>query len=398
MNHKTIKNLFVINKLFSFANRRLVLLFIIFNSCFHFTSAVAGQPPKGKKNPTKLETLSAGSSVYKVDNQVFETWLPWANKWRNSDQLNYTYSTQQNLLSIADFGWDTLANKWVPNTFDSIVYDSANRKILQISKIWNGSTFINISEEKDSFNGNIKVQTISSWDGTKWLVQFRDIYSLGALGKDTLDISQGWNNGTWDNVTKYQSKYNSAGKITSKITSQYMAAAWQITDKEDTYYDGNTNDTLYVHQSYDTSTAKWNYVFLQESKNTYDGAGNLIKIIQNGSYNNISWMPFTQYNYAYNANNNDTQFVISIWDSISKSWDYNARYSLGYKVFTAIDGAAIELKSARVYPNPTSQSITLSFEVAEPMPITIIMSDASGKISLIAKNGMRVTKQFQVVN
>ena len=355
----------------------LFILIVFFYSYELFSSPLV----KGNMHIPKMDRIKSTSSVsniYKVQGQLFETWLPWSNKWRNSDRLSYVYNPSQQLVSDEDRNWDTINTVWTNNSTDSFTYDNMNRLYIHLTDAWNTNSYMNAARIVDSFSGNIKTETVYGWGNINYSAEYRDIYYLDNMGNDTLDINQGWDGSSWTNSVKYQTKYSSTGKAITIFTSQWNNNNWALSDRELNYYDGNGNDTLYVHQTPDVTVGKWQYVFTQKSTNIYNGAGQLLQVMQNGSYDNIKWMPFAKYNYSYDGNGNDTQNIVQLWDSISTAWVNNGRYTMTYQVFTGINSDETSLY-IKVYPNPSKGNVNFEYSLAEKGYTKISIYDLSGK-------------------
>jgi hypothetical protein len=340
----------------------------------------ADAKPFDKTGYKIINHLSVNSSLntFKVQSVKFETWLPWAKKWRNSDKLAYSYSLAKLLEYDVEQGWDTINSAWVNTGADSFKYDNYDRLVLRSTKTWNNTAFEATAEVVDSFGGNMHIETVYGWSANLQLAQYRDLYYSDSSANDTLDINQGWDGNSWINSVMYQTRYYSRGKPSSILTYQWSGNKWQLHDKEENYYDTYGNDTLYIHQVPAPTSGKWDYVFLQRSQYTYSGSGLVTQLIQTGSYNNIHWELFNRYNYAYDANGNDSQYVVQDWDSLSKQWVNNGKYTFFYQLFTFINKPE-PISGFNIFPNPCSERMNIEYYVVSPALTTISIMDVSGK-------------------
>ena len=289
-----------------------------------------------------------------------------------------------------DQNWDSVSNTWMNNSVDSFMYDKSGNQILHITRLWNNNIYGNASEISDSINGNVKTETVYGWDNTGYIAQYRDIYFLDSNRRDTLDINQGWDGSSWTNSAKYQFQYNGQGKVITVLTSQWIGNNWQVSDRELNYYDIDGNDTLYVHQTPGSKSGTWIYVFNQQSKITYNGNRDILQVIQNGSYDNIKWTPFNKFDYSYDGNGNDTQYVVQAWDSIAKSWVNNGRYTMTYQVFTGVNFSKTN-QAINVYPNPSIDDINFEYILAEGAHTKISIYDLTGKEACVPFNGFETS-------
>jgi len=307
-------------------------------------------------------------SKYQVQASITKVWN--GSTWVNSDKMTYTYNSNGLLIYDLDQGWNV--NAWVNNATDSFTYDAMNRQITHISTSWIDSikAFVHESKITDSFSGNINTATNYGWSSPSWIPQYRDmIYSHNA--HDTLDINQFWSNGAWVNSQKTDSILNSKGMDSLSYISTWMSGKWYITDKYQYFYDANGNDTLYKHLHGD-SLQDLSLAFEQENKYTYNGT-QITLLIQNGSYNSTSWFTMAKYTYTYDANGNDTQTTYDTGSSLSNY----LIYSYSYNTLTGMQKLNPKLNMA-LYPNPMLNTSTFIVTVSSPAHMQFNFVDMNG--------------------
>ena len=94
-------------------------------------------------------------------------------------------------------------------------------------------------------------------------------------------------------------------------------------------YDANNNLTSYIISNWDTSTNSW--INSSKYEYTYDANNNVTtRIYSYWDTSTTSWINSSKYEYTYDANNNLTSYIISNWDTSTTSWINSSKYEYTY--------------------------------------------------------------------
>ena len=94
-------------------------------------------------------------------------------------------------------------------------------------------------------------------------------------------------------------------------------------------YDANNNLTSEIVSHWDISTNSW--IFSSKYEYTYDANNNVTtRIYSYWDTSTTSWINSSKYEYTYDANNNVTSEIYSLWDTSTTSWINYYKYEYTY--------------------------------------------------------------------
>lgn len=299
--------------------------------------------------------FTTGQIIY---SSLGETWN--GSNWQNASQTLNTYSGSS-LISSLTQNWATPPGAWenaqlinYTNNLDGTV----NQSVMQI---WNPdtSTWDNLQRSTFTYNAAKKVltQTSEIWFGT-WMNSSKTTNTYDGSGYLINSLNQTWDfiMSNWKNAAQTNYNNNPSGTV-----NQSVYQVWDITNvwvnNERTSYTYVGGDKVSVAISESWTGTNW----LNDTKmtNTYDGSFNITNSLsQDWNAASSIWVNNVQSIFSYNISSNLTQIVSQIWSTGTSSWTNANRttfnYTLGAEDFEA--GNKIV-----VYPNPTSDEITIRF-------------------------------------
>ncbi len=105
-------------------------------------------------------------------------------------------------------------------------------------------------------------------------------------------------------------------------------------------YDANNNLTSEIYSLWDTSTNSWINYYKYEY--TYDANNNVTSEIYSEWDTSInSLINDSKCEYTYDANNNVTSEITSYWDTNTNSWIYGNKYEYTYDMMVSIDNVLV---------------------------------------------------------
>jgi len=173
-----------------------------------------------------------------MDNNISTLVQRWnLGEWENDEQDSSVYNSQNKEISELHQFWSGFA--WVNNLKDSISYDDQGQEIelLQeelsdssfyrelfaydlggndtnlLFQSWNGSAWLNASQEIRTFVGGIETNDLRQNWINSWMNIIQDSYSYDLNGNLSMDLEQQWSGGMWMNTTLTTETYQVATGI-----------------------------------------------------------------------------------------------------------------------------------------------------------------------------------------
>jgi hypothetical protein len=186
-----------------------------------------------------------------------------------------------------------------------------------------------------------------------------------------------WHESTWENSSLETDTYDVNNNLTSLLYQEWNGSDW-VNYFQNTYtYDANNNWTITLRQNWEGNT--WVNSFLYTC--TYDAYNNQTSILGQ-EWNSGAWVNSCYFNYTYDANNFKISDSFKQWNNtgtIIESGDSTYYY---FRTVVGIDDILSDANFLSIYPNPTSNYITIE-------------APATGRISITNLNGQQlITRQI----
>ena len=202
-----------------------------------------------------LHTYDANNNTLEMLNQN------WADPdWVNSSRQTYTYDANSNLLTDIFSNWD--GANWIDFTKRENKYDANNNLISYTFSLFGNYSSKNIYTY-DSNNNQISDASYS-WDGTKWVIDFKLTSVYDANNNQTEYLVKLSNGSTMEDYLKYDATFNASNQIISWRSYSRKANNWVPNSKGDYTYDADQNNTLYTNYGTRDGGLTWN-LFAREA-------------------------------------------------------------------------------------------------------------------------------------
>jgi len=195
-------------------------------------------------------------------------------------KVEFLYNTQRKLSSYVHSTWD--GNKWIPDWREIKTYNSEGKLLTSINE--------------DQF-------------GNQWKPNTRQTYTYDSLGQQVNYLIELRKDEQWNNSIKNSSIYDSLGNEIESISENWVDTCWLYSSKITISYLENGLKASYLIEEW--SENKWNKDI--EGVFEYDAHENLIKTTVR-QWNGTEWLNSVRGGFTY-ENNNITEQWIQIWDS-----------------------------------------------------------------------------------
>ncbi len=253
----------------------------------------------------KMQVLNTPDSYYKKP--IFGSNLKTATKdkylldsvySRNSKEY-YSYNANEKEILDITWEWESWNNnpeQWFPSSKDEYSYDASGNKILVFSYNYDiaSSKWFNSSKLESFYNSNGKDTSdiYSDWENNQWFVSYKSESFYDANGKNTLNININWywSDGSLTGGFKNESYYDIKGRDTSDFSFNWDISTnqWDTAGKNKFYYDANGIDTAKIGYNWDNTLKKWIYSSEDEYTNFTNGNQTLSQTIDISSVWNTS--------------------------------------------------------------------------------------------------------------
>ncbi len=306
--------------------------------------------------------------------------------WRNKTKTTGIQDAQANQLEFGSDEWDTVGNSWAEqiNIKQSFTYNAQNKVTSRRAGVYFMGEQNYISGLTYTYDANGKYLPVTGYDsinqGGNWLTfntQDSIVYNgNGLIGER---ISSRNIMGISAPSTKISFTYDGNGKLTQAMIYDYDNNAWENDERHTYMYDANNNLT-YFHQNF--NDPNWE---TEEMDSFYYNGAKMTKRVgykdQNGTL-----LPDEYREYSYTGND-ITELITKEW--INGQWVNEDKTVLTYTNgklasgliykwtnnawetdhFKRIGIAPVGINNVvketiGIYPNPTSNTLTLSGNIA----------------------------------
>lgn len=259
-----------------------------------------------------------------------------SSNWNSVDSAYYGYNPNGLVTGFNNFL--NTQNQWNNFVTASYSYNATGQEVTYLNQNWNAAsgTWVNISQSVWNYDKSGLCSSVyaSNWDSADsiWAPASRFSYGYDSLGNKISELYQVWNTTTnlWLNNYNYDYTYDNNHNM--------LTSANQIWDATDSVWD-NTEMLIYTYNSSgrvtSETTQNWsNGAWLNYDMVTwaFDANNNVTQSISTVWYAPDSiWSNTSMSTYTYNANGQNTLEVDYSWSKTSNYWD-----STGIKSFIYI--------------------------------------------------------------
>lgn len=312
----------------------------------------------------------------------------------------YVYNSDNRLQIRTQSRWNTPLAAWAFNNRTQYSYTGTGKTNIALNQVFQNSSWANSTRTTYSYNGNDWASSYltENWDSatSAWLSNTRADYTYDGSGNRTLEVYQNWNgtNGVWDNTYKFEYTYDSEGRKLSEKSYVWSGGAWTNLSLETRTYSAQGVLQLYLNQSWSNTISGWvnNYRYL----NTL-GTNGFPEHRAYEQWDDIGsvWENYYQYDYTYNNNGYLTFAHIERWNEGVMGWDNSEDdyYWYGANPFAGINDKPANNLSLLVFPNPTTDVVTVHCASTQSQPMQAVLLDAGGRE--VAQLGTQVADGYQ---
>ena len=320
---------------------------------------------------------------YGYDNNgtlIMRIYYAWTRvKWVETYKDEYSYDNKGNQTMNAYYYWDYTNSSWIGGYKTECEYGNNRNETMRIYYSWNNSTWIESHKEESVYDqhDNRTLYVEYNWNAGQWEINNADsttyIYSYDAENRpiqaivmkegDTTSIfvyeyPSSWtdrtlymrNNGTWEEVHKYEYEYDINGNLILEANYFWNNNKWIAFYKFEFGYDNNGNKIMNASYARDNTNNKW--IGLDKEEYIVDESTTVqcCLVIPNRRYEDVYFeYPFDVMIQEYRTYS---------WDTTENDWVYNKTSTYYYSETTV---SVRELSNAtgdiKVYPNPVQHNL-----------------------------------------
>jgi hypothetical protein len=232
----------------------------------------------------------------------------------------YTYNIQGNVTLIEELGLSD-ANTLEPSLRSEYSYDAAGNIQTYIFSQWDEYTndwFVFFKMEYTYSNGLLTLGNTFAWnaDLNNWELNFKEEYSYDAQDRLTTVVTSVDNNGTWEQMFKEETAYNTDGYAYLWMDYNWSTStnSWTPNSKDEDFFDANGDVELNVQSIFDETSSSWLDVY--KSEYTYNANHQMLtEIYFELNETTMEWAKQGKDEFSYDEHGNITETISSGWDA-----------------------------------------------------------------------------------
>ncbi|HSD13092.1 MAG TPA: T9SS type A sorting domain-containing protein [Flavobacterium sp.] len=316
--------------------------------------------------------MSSNALCQNVYSTLFEEWVN--SNWGKSYQTIYTYNGANHLILISGYLWITPPGEW-QNESQTIHTNNPDGTVYQgVIQVWHAetSTWLNLIRSTYTYNASQKVLTTTTELATDtWRNSTLETNTYDGSGYLIYYLSQNWDNiSSWKNALQTTYTNNPSGNVNQSITQEWSPSETWVNKERRTYTYTAANKVL-TQISENWNGSAW--VNSYKITDTYNGA-ELSTVTLYQIWNGSVWVDNIRSLVTYDGSNNIYQSVNQKW--ITNAWVNESRMTFGYTLGT--EDFSLE-KNLLLYPNPSSEKITVKTNQYQDNP-TYFITDQTGRL------------------
>lgn len=206
--------------------------------------------------------------------------------------------------SAYSYSWNSNINNWEKSWKETTKYNPAGKKTESVYKTWNAST--------------------SKWDD-KWKTE----YTYNTSNVLIITTYKLWTGSAWQSTHSVTHTFDNSLRPNGSVVKVWNASknAWENLRQEVYVFDLNNRVKQYQIQEWDATGLKWVNSKIQTP--VYENNGALDQFIYQIYENSGSLINSNRYEYTYNGEGSQTEWIIQTWNESSLQWqgDYKFNYT-----------------------------------------------------------------------
>lgn len=224
------------------------------------------------------------------------------------------------------------------------------------------TTTLSVDSNMSYFSYNSQNFLEKKIDGYFYNNQFtntnQSIYSYNTLGNETEQITQKWQNGVWQNQSKYERTYTA-----DSLLSEYTYLEWDTVSA--VWVNKSKVQYIYNVAGKPTMATYFNYLSAWEPANrtqtAYDASGLTTNRLYQ-TYNNQQWTNTISDSLAYTTQGFPTQLWRKHWNTNTNNWEDNSRIDYTTDINGNVTLVVILLYNQNSGSYENSQKRTMTFD------------------------------------
>jgi hypothetical protein len=326
-----------------------------------------------------------------------------AGSWMTTSRDTYSHEGNTSICITENFD-----GEWVKSNRSTDVKDENGNLILSTQQKWNGTEWTDFSRRTMTWNddGNVLMNMSERWQGNAWVGSMRFTFEYNAEGDRSGYLFERWNGLEWENVEKITNTYDGQEQLI--LVERWDGSEWIKSQLETLVTDENDNWLEYLYQVWEDG--QW----VNESIEyyTYDQNGYMVEYIYK-EWQYGSWQD--SFKEVYNNDEEGKMLTYEFFAWQNEQWETMDNYLyfqdtrerefifMGYKLEVTYVGASPVTENSKqeavyldCYPNPTSNSTTIEYNINKVGKVSIDLINSAGQVekSIISNQKTLIGKNY----
>lgn len=316
--------------------------------------------------------------------------MPSDTVYSNDSTIYQQFDGNNNIISKTNTVWNAATSSWENATKTLYFYDANNNVDTMVSQIWGGTNWVNVSRDIYSYTLGNRLFSVQNqvWNGTTMAfdANTQKTYYYNVGGNLVQEIEQVWNTSTstYNYTNKYDYTYTSSNQLASTTYSVWGGGGWVASYMYTYSYDASNNMIAELYQTYNTTTAAWDNITL-ENYSSFVGGMPQLEIDQRwDTTGGGMWVNNLEKTYAYNSFNQLTNSVEESWN-IAGFWEHangDRAANYYYETYTGTSsvGNVAANGEANIFPVPAQNVLNISLNWNEAQAFTVAIYNMNGVV------------------
>ena len=310
----------------------------------------------------------------------------WTNgAWVNS--YGYTFGYTNNILTLVqEKRWKNNAWRDYQRSTATYLNNDPNKFLSIISDTLGSTGYLPYTRTTYTYDANqVLVQRYAElYTASGWVSLSLYTYTNDGLGRPlTFTITDAYNgSGILQNGSRYSYTYNGAGQVaieTEEWGSTQSATGWANARRRTYSYNAGNKATTKTQQLWDNNAWKND----ERTLNTYNAANFLTNTQTDGWDGTTFITPYTATDYTLNSNNNATNELYRARNfSANLVFMNSSRTTRTFNTTVATQNVAAAAPTLHLYPNPTSDRVTIDLPEGTQTAMALITNAAGQTVAL----------------
>ena len=318
------------------------------------------------------------------------------HQFSNADSIHYTYMSSGSPDIDLNYSWNGASWDLTYRTLHT--YTPGSQPWIAIGQNFLGQ-WENAKKDSFGYGSNLLTSDKTSFyfhpGLQEWISSKRSLYTYSAFDQLTQQTDQNYIQSVWVNQMRYLSSYAPDSTLLSYFTERWDSTLvnWKAERRTDYFYDSSKNLINAMLYRWNPNDSSWYH--LQKWTVSYDSLSRpLTYLFENFDTLSSSYYNGSLLNYTYDADGNLIYSLFQNWIVQELEWENENQFFYYYEPVTGIKELA-DKNVLRVYPNPATTKIQLSFSEDQNMFCDLWICNSIGQF-LISQSSIRIPTQVDV--